>query len=118
MPRRYSWPTSTGRALNASANFPGEPLEMRWLNGSSEGMLLRADAGSTPANPSRNTIANMVADSFQVMFNFSRNQPFIQHLALCVGHLGGASDCHSFHFTYVHGLLFRLPAYTLHRPSF
>jgi len=86
------------------------------LNGSSEGVILRAEAGRTPANPSRNTIANMVADSFQVMFNFSRNHPLVQHLALCVGHLGEASDCHSFHFTYVPGLLFRLPAHICSGP--
>jgi len=30
MPRRESCATSTGRALNAGANFPGEPLDMRW----------------------------------------------------------------------------------------
>jgi len=53
----------------------GSPSICAGLSGSSEGALPRAEAGSTPASPSRDTIANMVAGSFQVMFHFSRNHP-------------------------------------------
>ena len=70
--------TSTGRALNVGANFRGSPSICAGLSGSSEGALPRAEAGSTPASPSRDTIANMVAGSFQVMFHFSRNHPPVQ----------------------------------------
>ena len=43
------------------------------LNGASEGMLLRADAGSTPANPRSDTIANAVTATLQDIPNVSRN---------------------------------------------
>jgi hypothetical protein len=36
----------------------GEALQMRRVHGSSKGMPPRADAGSNPANPSSDAIAN------------------------------------------------------------
>jgi hypothetical protein len=43
------------------------------FHGSSEGMLPRADAGSTPANPRSDTIANAVTASLKDIPNVSRN---------------------------------------------
>jgi hypothetical protein len=52
---------------------PGSPSICAGFHGSSEGMLPRADAGSTPANPRSDTIANAVTASPKDIPNVSRN---------------------------------------------
>jgi len=52
------WPHKTGRVLNAGANAAGGGPPNAPGPRSSKGMPPRADAGSNPANPSSDAIAN------------------------------------------------------------